>query len=126
MDVLYVILIVVVIIVLITNQNSLNKKIGDLELLVINLQSLIKKLSEVKPLIEPPKPASLTVSEEKKPVVMPDISQVQVPGKPLPPEPYKPEIVERHNEVITDPVAELRKSRIKTALTWKSLSAKTW
>jgi len=117
MDVLYVILFIVVIILLITSQNNLNKKIADLELLVINLQSLIKKLSEAKPSAEPQKPTSTVISEEKKPVVMPDANQVQVPGGPLPPEPSKPEIIERHIEVITDPVAELRKSRIKTVYT---------
>ena len=49
MEALYIILLIVVIILLISNQNSLNKKIGELEFLIVNLQTLVKKLGEARP-----------------------------------------------------------------------------
>jgi len=112
MEALYIILLIVVIILLISNQNSLNKKIGELEFLIINLQNLVKKLSEARPPGEPAKP---TIIQETKPVVTPEIQKTPDIPKPVaPPEPIRPEIIERHKEVITDPVAELRRSQVKT------------
>jgi uncharacterized membrane protein len=90
----------------------LNKKIGELEFLIINLQNLVKKLSEARPPAEPAKP---TIIQEIKPVVIPGIQKTaDIPKTVAPPEPIRPEIVERHKEVITDPVAELRRSQIKS------------
>jgi len=112
MEALYIILLIVVIILLISNQNSLNKKIGELEFLIVNLQTLVKKLSEGRPPAEPAKP---TIIQETKPVVTPEIQKTPDIQKPVPPpEPIRPEIVERHKEVITDPVAELRRSQVKS------------
>ncbi|WP_426667038.1 DUF2339 domain-containing protein [Mucilaginibacter sp. McL0603] len=115
MDALYIILFIVIIILLISNQNSSNKKIGELEFLIVNLQNLVKKLSEVRPPAEPPKP---TIIEETRPVITPEVKKAPEIARPVPsPEPKKPETVEYHREVITDPLAELRRSQIKTSYT---------
>ncbi len=115
MDALYIILFIVIIVLLISNQSSSNKKIGELEFLIVNLQNLVKKLSEARPPAEPPKP---TIIEETRPVITPEVKKAPEIARPVPPpEPKKPETVEYHREVITDPVAELRRSHIKTGHT---------
>ncbi|HTE00151.1 MAG TPA: DUF2339 domain-containing protein [Mucilaginibacter sp.] len=115
MEALYVVLFIVVIILLIGIRNTVNNKVGELEHRIINLQSWIQKLADRKPTAEPPLP---TVIEPEKPVVMPhaDLAPKPVETTP-PPETIKPEIVEHHREVISDPLAELRKSPIKTIYT---------
>jgi uncharacterized membrane protein len=111
MDALYIVLFIVVIILLITNQGSLNRKIEELDHRIFDLQNLIRKLSESKPLVTPPKPAA----ETEKPTVIPDIQKAPEIAKPLPPpEPVKPEIIEHYKEVISDPLAQLRKAPVKT------------
>jgi uncharacterized membrane protein len=115
MDALYIILFIVIIVILISNQSSSNKKIGELEFLIVNLQNLVKKLSEIRPPTEPAKP---TVIEDTRPVITPEVKKVPEIARPIPPpEPKKPETVEYHREVITDPVAELRRSQVKTGYT---------
>ncbi|MDB5135209.1 MAG: hypothetical protein JWP37_1812 [Mucilaginibacter sp.] len=111
MDTLYIGLFILIIIILVVNQNNLGKKIDDLQFLIFDLQKVIKKLAEAKPVVELPKPA---ISEEKKPVVVPEVRPELVPGKPLTPESFEPGIIEHHGEVITDPLSELRKAPIKT------------
>jgi len=114
MDALYVVLFIVVIILLITGQNNLKFKIESLERRIADLQNLVAKLSINKQIAEDQK---ATAKEPERPVVIPDILKAPeaakptppVPDKPSPPEPIKPEIIERHQQVITDPMARLRK-----------------
>lgn len=113
MDVLYVILLVVVIILLILNQSTLNRKIGELETHLVNLQSLVRELSESKQTADQVKPSIIT---QTKPVATPEIKTAPPqPVKPLPPpEPVKPVVVEHQKEVISGPINELRKSQVKS------------
>jgi uncharacterized membrane protein len=115
MDALYIVLFIVIIILLIANQNNLNKKLWDLDQRIFDLQNLVRKLNETRPLTEPTKP---TVIEPEKPVIIPEVRKTQEVVKPIPPpEPRKPEIVEHYKEVIRDPVADLRNNQIKTIYT---------
>src|ERR1700741_1110915 len=113
MDTLYVILLIVIIILLISNQTSLRNKIDNLEFLVNNLQSLVKKLSESRPTTDQPKP---TVIADIKPTVIPEATKEPVePVKPTaPPQTMPPTVVEHIEELITDPLENLRKSQVKS------------
>ncbi|MBV8389801.1 MAG: DUF2339 domain-containing protein [Mucilaginibacter sp.] len=112
MDALYVILLIVIIVLLISNQSSLRRKIDNLEFLVNNLQGLIKKLSESRPVADQPKP---TVITETKPTIIPEAPKPVVePVKPTQPQPVPPVVVEHQKDVIADPLESLRKSQIKS------------
>ena len=112
MDVLYVILLIVIIILLISNQSSLRNKIDNLEFLVNNLQGLVKKLSESRP----PEQSKPMVIVETKPTIIPETPKPPAePVKPTaPPQPVSPTIVEHIEELITDPLENLRKSHTKS------------
>ncbi|MGZ3810909.1 MAG: DUF2339 domain-containing protein [Mucilaginibacter sp.] len=112
MDALYIGLFIVIIIILIVNQNSLDRKIGELDSRIFDLRQLIQKLTVAKQTTEEPKPKG---AEPPKPVVIPEFKSTPGPqARPVPPEPPKPEIIERQKEIITDPFNDIRKPLIKT------------
>jgi uncharacterized membrane protein len=100
MEVLYIILFIVIIYLLITNKSSYNAKIDMLQLKLIELQHLVKQLSDTRPTVEQVKP----VADEKPVVKKPEI---EVPLKPVP-QPVQPEIVEKQHEVIAPPTTNVR------------------
>ena len=113
MDALYVILLIVIIVLLISNQASLRQKIDNLEFLVNNLQSLVKKLSESKLTTDQPK---ATVITETKPSIISEMPKLPVePVKPITSvQSVPPTVVEHIEELIADPLENLRKSQIKS------------
>ena len=109
MDAVYVILFIIVIILLITNQNSLNKRIEGLENRIFDLQGMLRKLNLPKQ--APDSPKTILRDEEdfaSKPIAE---QKAEIP-QPIPPKPEKLEI-EYHKEVIGDNLAELRKKQPK-------------
>jgi uncharacterized membrane protein len=108
MDALYVVLFIVIIVLLIANQSNLNKKLWDLDQRLFELQQLVRKLSLTRQTVEDQKS---TVIEPEKTDVIPIVRKTPEIAKPIPPE---PEIVERHREVITNPLSALRTAPIKT------------
>lgn len=116
MDALYVVLFIVIIILLIVNNSSLNKKIGELDHRIFDLQNLVRRLGELRSPSEPAKPTIIPKEEPQAAPAKP--TEAAVPAPPV--ETIKQVIIEEHREVITNPLEQLRKSEIKTTYTEKS------
>lgn len=121
MEFLFVIFFLIIIIVLVVNNSRLSGKLDVLERMLTNLHYTIEKLKQDQQTVTPPKEAVKT--EEKPapapaaaPVVPPAPKPVVVPdlNRPFESVPVKPHEVERHEGVIEDPLAALRKTPIKT------------
>jgi uncharacterized membrane protein len=102
MDVFTVILLIVVIILIITNKASINQKINELELRIMDLQALLKQQQN------PAKPAE-SIREISKPVPAPPVVAVKPPEPPKPVIVTPPTVTERHAEVIADSLASIRR-----------------
>jgi len=123
MDVLNVLALLVIIILLVINHNGLVNRIDKLERTIFDLNGLIDKLKQGIQSASAPK-ESLKEEEKQKqatppvppPVVPPAPKPVVVPdlNRPFESVPIKPHEVERHEGVIEDPLAALRKTPIKT------------
>jgi len=96
MDSLNVILLLVIIILLIANHSGLSKRIKDLELRLLELQNLIRKLNQ--PAQTPEKP-KVVIKEEQDFVPPPFKEKLPDIPLPLPPKPVQHEVIEEPEKV---------------------------
>jgi len=111
MDVLYVILLIVIIVLLATNHRALTNKIAELEMRILDLQNLIRKLNQPKQTIETP---PTIINEPQAVIVNPVIEKTADIPVPLPPKKTEPEI-EVHKEPILDPAFNIKRDIPKPA-----------
>ncbi|MFB9841741.1 DUF2339 domain-containing protein [Mucilaginibacter ginsenosidivorans] len=108
MEVIYVFAFILIIVLLIINNSRLSEKIDNLEKIMVDLHHLINKLKKDLDIPAAP-PAVIKTPEAPKPVLPPPPEPVPEVTRSYTPEPVTPPIIERHKEVINDPMALLRK-----------------
>lgn len=109
MDSLYIILFIIIIALLISNNSSLSKKIGELELRILNLHEAVRKLNLPKPTEE----QKATSPKEEIPLPKPVVEKA--PDIPKPAPHIETEVVEYHKEVISDQKAGTVKSKVEAS-----------
>jgi uncharacterized membrane protein len=121
MEFVFVLFFLIIIIILVVNSSRLSGKIDNLEKILVNLHYTIEKLKQgAQAPAAPKEPVREAVPEPEKPKpappVPPPAPQPVIPdlNRPFESVPVKPAQVERHEEVIEDPLAKLRKTPIKT------------
>ena len=107
MDVLTVILLIVIVILVINNKTGINQKFIDLEFRIMELQDLLKQREKPGIKDEPappiiPRPAIVKPPTELKTHDLPKPEATKQ-------EPVREPVIERHQEVITDSLANIRK-----------------
>jgi len=108
MDAIYILFFIIIIVLLISNRNSFNSKIDDLELRILDLKNIIERLNKPQQHTEN-KVSSLRHPEEFTP--KPHVERT--PDVPEPVPTIDKEIKEAHLEVINNPVEALRRSTVK-------------
>lgn len=109
MDSLYIILFIIIIALLISNNNSLSKKIGELELRILNLHEAVRKLN----LSKSPEEQKAASPKEETPAPKPVAEKTAEIPKHAPH--IETEAVAYHKEVISDRKSGTVKSKVEAS-----------
>jgi len=114
MDVLTVILLLVIVILIISNKNSIDQKFNKLGYRITELQDELRQREEQSKPAETPwksftEPIPVKPPAAIKPPELPKPAEVKVSEPPKPTEVKAEPVVERHQEVISDSLSQIRK-----------------